>query len=266
MGKERRSGHFALTQRQKNCPARAQGSIVFSFEFGVQSGEGVSKGWYSKSVPRDRGPKPKLPSASLDADRYTFAFEKLRSLMKSLPSKTVFDLGVGDGRMRRIESFGFIWRGFDQSPWGDVSCWDLTDPCPTSEKAGAALLLDVIEHCVNPGLALKNIANALEPKACLILTTPNPRWSASRLHTLVFGWPSGFTHLDLDQNHHVFTPWPHILEKLLHDAGFAIDEYVTLDGKSRLFRHRLSLARIAIEAFDRSACGMSYAFVARKVS
>jgi len=49
--------------------------------------------------------------------------EKLRSLMNLLPSKTILDLGVGDNRMRCIESFGSIWRGFDQSSWGGVSCW-----------------------------------------------------------------------------------------------------------------------------------------------
>jgi hypothetical protein len=61
-----------------------------------------------------------------------------------------------------------------------------------STKAGDALLLDVIERCVIPGLASRNIANALEPKAYLVLT---PRTSAgtSRVHTLVFRWPSGLT-------------------------------------------------------------------------
>jgi hypothetical protein len=81
--------------------------------------------------------------------------EKLRSLMKLLPSKTIFDLGVGNDRMRWSEGFGSIWRGSDQSLGGGVSCWDLAVPCPTSEKAGAALSLDVIEHCMNPGLGLK---------------------------------------------------------------------------------------------------------------
>lgn len=208
-----------------------------------------------------------MPSANLSSDRYTFAAETLAALGPSLPSKTIFDIGPGDGRMRKIESLGFSWRGFDRSAWRDVTQWDIgTKPCPIDEKAGAAFLLDVIEHCVNPGYALTAISDALLPGARLILTVPNPRWSASRLHTLIFGCPSGFTKLDLDENHHVFTPWPHILAKFLEDAGFAIDEYVTLDGKSRPFRHRLSLARMLIETLDKSSCGMSYAFVCRKLS
>lgn len=213
---------------------------------------------------RDRGPKPQQPSENSALDRYDFAFETLRQMKDSLPSTTVYDLGPGNGRMRKIETLGFSWRGFDQTAWIDVAQWDLTNPAPVQEKAGAALLLDVIEHCVNPGLALRNISAALLPEARLIVTTPNPRWSASRLHHLVFGCVSGFTPLDLGENHHVFPSWPHILEKLLNDAGLWVERYVTLDGKSRFFRHRLSVARVLIEAVDKSACGMSYAFIARK--
>lgn len=213
---------------------------------------------------RDRGHKPDMPSQNLDIDRYQFAFERLGELLPELPSKLVYDMGVGDGRMRKVESHGMTWRGFDYHAWQDITKWELSDPCPFPEKAGAGMLLDVIEHCVNPGLALKNISNALLPGARLILTAPNPRWSASRLHTLVFGWPSGFTKFDIEDNHHIFTSWPHHIEKLLNDAGFVVDEYVTLDGKSKLFKHRLSFARVLIEAFDKSACGMCFAFVARK--
>ena len=207
-----------------------------------------------------------IPSANLDSNRYDFVFEKLRVLAPELPARLVFDVGAGDARMRRIESLGLIWRGFDRQPWRDVARWNLTDPCPVEEKAGAVMLLDVIEHCVNPGMALMNVAAALKPNGRLILTMPNPRWSASRLHNLVFGIPSGFTKLDLVQNHHVFYPLPHVLEKLLNDAGLTVDEYVTLDGKSRLFRHRLSVVRVLIELIDKSACGMSFALVARKTA
>ena len=216
-------------------------------------------------------------TANLMASRYDFAFDTLQALAPSLPSRVVFDVGPGDGRMRRIESIGFVWRGFDQKAWGDVSRWDLTEPCSTSEdSAGAVLLLDVIEHCLNPGLALKNISAVLQLNGRLILTTPNPRWSGSRVHTLFRGTPGGFTQQDLDENHHVFTPWPHILEKMLRDAGFEIDDYVTLDGKTKLFsapgtlffpaRFRLNIALMVMEKLDPSSCGMSYGLIAHKVA
>ncbi len=218
-------------------------------------------------LPSGRGLKPAMPSENLTSDRYDFAFKSLQRLAPSLSSKLVYDIGPGDARMRkRVESLGLHWRGFDIKPWGDVQRWDLSDPCPAPEKAGAVLLLDVIEHTVNPGLGLKNIADAIEPGSYLILSVPNPRWSASRLHTSVFGWPSGFTQLDIDENHHIWTPFPHHLETMLGYAGFVVEDYVTLEGKSRLFKHRLSFARVLIEKLDKSACGMSYAMVARKTA
>ena len=135
-------------------------------------------------------------------------------------------------------------------------------------------LLDVIEHLVNPGLALRHISDAMEQAGVLILTMPNPRWSGSRMHYLFRGTLSGFTQQDLDENHHVFTPWPHVLQKFLRDAGLEIEAYVTLDGVARPFarpgklfvpaRYVLNLLQMGIERFDRSACGMSYALIARK--
>jgi SAM-dependent methyltransferase len=135
------------------------------------------------------------------------------------------------------------------------------------------LLLDVIEHLVNPGLALANIAQVLPPNGQLVITTPNPRWSRSRLWALLHGTLSCFTQQDLDSNGHVFPVWPHILEKMLHDSGFEIVEYVTLDGRTAWprgpfsvrypLRCLVTLAMMAIEKSDRSACGMSYGIVAR---
>jgi hypothetical protein len=89
-----------------------------------------------------------------------------------------------------------------------------------------------------------------------------------------FGTLSGFTRNDLDDNHHVLPIWPHVLEKMLDEAEMVVDDYVTLDGKTKLLgrpgnlflpaRYILNLALIIMENLDRSACGMSYGVVARK--
>ena len=220
--------------------------------------------------------KVKQPSANLLLSRYDFAANRLREIGATLPSFVVFDVGAGGGQLRKIESDGFKWHGFDLNPGDDIAKWDLTHPCPvTDRRAGAVLLLDVIEHCVNPGLALRNISAAMEPNGKLILTTPNLRWSGSRAHMLFRGLASGFTPLDLWQNHHVFPAWPHVLEKMLGDAGFQIEEYVTLDGWTSLFsrpgnmfppsRYVLNLFLIAIERLDPAARGMSCGLIARKI-
>jgi hypothetical protein len=217
----------------------------------------------------------KQPTANLASTRYEFAFDTLKALVPLLQSKIVFDIGAGDGRMRRIDSLGLSWRGFDLSPSDGSARWDLNERCPEPfPTPGAALVLDVIEHCVNPGLALENIAAALPPEAPLIVTVPNPLWSRSRTHALFHGYPTCFRQSDLDLNHHVFTPWPHILQKMLKDAGLIVDDYVTLDGVTRFWDRPISatypirclksLSHILIERLDTSACGMSYGLIARK--
>jgi len=215
------------------------------------------------------------PTANLTLDRYEFAFDTLRAL-KPLTSKLVFDIGSGEGQMRRIESFGLSWHGFDLNPSPGSQRWDLNEPYSGSLlPPGAVLLLDVIEHCVNPGLALKNIAAILLPNTPMIMTMPNPRWSRSRVHALFHGVPACFTQADLDINHHVFTPWPHIMEKMLRDVGFVIENYVTLDGTTRVWDRPISityplrclnsLSHVLIEKIDRSACGMSFGLTVRKI-
>src|SRR5262249_50050963 len=129
-----------------------------------------------------------------------------------------------------------------------------------------------IEHLSNPGLALKHIREALVIGGHLIITTPNPRWSRSRIAALLSGFPNSFTQADLDYNRHIFPVWPHILKHLLNEAGFTVEQYATLDGVThwpRLSsRYVISFAHAfackLIEAVDRTACGMSYGMIAVK--
>ena len=96
------------------------------------------------------------------------------------------------------------------------------------------------------------------------------------MHALFYGYPSCFTQCDLDLNRHVFTPWPHILQKMLNEAGFEVDAYVTLDGSTRLLdkptacvhplKLLLRLLLIVIEHIDSSARGMSYGLIARRTA
>ena len=214
-------------------------------------------------------------SANLRASRYEFAAEMLRRLQGCSPSNIVFDIGTGTASLREtVEAEGWRWQGFDVSPVSaQITKWDLSSPCPAVEKADIGLLLDVLEHCRNPGLALGNIAATLRPAGWLVMTMPNPCWSRSRIHALLHGVPTCFTQSDLDHNGHVFTPWPHIVARLLADAGFDVVQYVTLDGwtvwPGRPISPRYPLrllqaaANMLIERLDASACGMSYGLVAR---
>lgn len=216
------------------------------------------------------------PKANLSASRYEYAVQCLRRLQPGLAANIVFDVGAGDGRMKeQIELTGLRWYGFDLNPLAsDIVAWDLVDRCPmTGPRANVMILLDVIEHLFNPGIAIKNIRDILAPDGRLILTMPNPRWSRSRIHALLTGYPTCFTESDLG-NHHVFTPWPHILNMLLSQQRFVVEEYVTLDGKTEWpvdrplsLRYPLrclhAIANMLIEHLDPSACGMSFGLVAR---
>jgi SAM-dependent methyltransferase len=216
------------------------------------------------------------PSENLAISRHEYARDTLRKLRRITKLETVFDIGAGACPMKEsIESAGIIWRGFDLNPSSpQVERWDLTYPLADPDaRADAVLLLDVVEHLFNPGVALRNVSSVLRPDGCLIPTTPNPRWSRNRFYAALHGNLRCFTQSDLDLNHHVFTPWYHIIEKLLADHGFEIEEYVKLDGKtpwpnrpislSFPFRCIHALGTALIETLDPSACGMSYGIVAR---
>lgn len=222
--------------------------------------------------------------SNLTFSRHEFAYQCLCELLPRAPSRVVsdigadLDIGVDNNRMSfLIKKEGGMWQGFDKFPRSpEIHQWDLDGPMPIEfQPAGIVLLLDVLEHLKNPGLAVKNITNALLPGGYLVLTFPNPLWSRSRFHALAKGYPICFTKSDLDLNHHVFTPWPHIVMKYLKDEGFILQKYVTLDGPTNWppltlnilhysLRCAFALLCMIIEWHEPDACGMSYGLVARK--
>ena len=184
----------------------------------------------------------KRPTQNLSLSRYEFAYNRFKIFFLCFRLHSFSILARAMAQCEKSRSLAFPGKESDLAPSStDISRWDLNEPLQPPQPAGAALLLDVIEHCENPGLALRNIASVMQENGRLIVTVPNPRWSRSRIHALFCGYPTCFGQSDLDLNHHVFTPWPHILQRLLEDVGFTIDRYVTLDGKTEIFRRNISL-------------------------
>jgi len=217
---------------------------------------------------------------NLALDRYNWAGLKVKQIRQAHtgPNFSVFDIGSRDNILKKhLADQALIYKGFDLEPAADVEKWDIEGTFPYEyPQTQVVTLLEVIEHLKNPGMCLKNIADVIEPGGYLILTTPNPKWSNSRLNLLFSGELNCFTQSDLDLNHHVFIPWTHILEKFIHDAGFEIVEYVTLDGRTIVFDGTLFrgnvlksfFARVikkVIESRDPSSRGMSYGIVARRL-
>jgi hypothetical protein len=213
-------------------------------------------------------------SGNLELSRYAYAEDVAKRRLGAAGAKTIFDVGAGDGIMKRpLEAAGFKWAGFDIVPRDSISRWDLGHPCPVQGTAPDLVLwLDVIEHLANPGIALDHIVATMAPGATLLVTTPNPRWSRSRLWALHSGYLACFTQADLDLNRHIFPVWPHILERMLTDRGFTISEYVTLDGPTTWpgapyslrypLRCAVATMMMVLERRDPTACGMSYGVVA----
>lgn len=217
-----------------------------------------------------------LPDAVLAEDRYEYAEHWLATHGNTTLGQAVFDIGAGQGRMRpAAEAAGLQWHGFDLFPADDtILSWDLNESCPISNmKAQYVLMMDVIEHLPNPWTGMRNVTSSVAAGGHLLMTMPNPRWSRSRVHYLRHGTISCFTPHDLKWNHHVFTPWQHIVQKLLSDFGWEITEYVVLDRDEARLKNPLNPLRLAdaamraaIDRLDPSARGMSYALTAKLVS
>jgi SAM-dependent methyltransferase len=216
-------------------------------------------------------------SGNLNCNRYEWASTCLQELLPLAPSKIVFDIGAGDGRMQQpTEMVGGVWKGFDLSPQSEkISSWNLDYSAPGGhEGTGVVLLLDVLEHFNNPWLAMQHLAEVVLPKGFLVITVPNPRWSRARFHALATGHLSGFSPSELELTHHVFTPWPHIVQQLLQDVGFQVEQYVTLNGKTCFpsgpynlrypIRLTYALCYKTLEKIDLTACGETYGIIAQR--
>lgn len=219
-------------------------------------------------------------SGNLNLNRFEWASTEAKKLLAQKPAAVYYDIGAGENTL--VKSVGYNkaqTRSFDLVPHNScVEQWDIEQAFPFDyPQADVITFLEIVEHLNNPWLCIKNIAAVAKPGCHLILTTPNPAWSTSRINLLFKGYLTCFTRSDLELNHHVFTVWPHILEKLLADNGFEVITYVTLDGGTQVFDNNMKLAasllqiparviKKAIEAKDPSSMGMSYGVIARKIA
>ena len=184
----------------------------------------------------------------------------------------VSDIGAGFGHMQnKIESLGATWQPFDYIKKIEKSIiWDLNNSCPSiSVKAGTIVFLEVLEHLANPLLCLQNISNHTEKDGILILTTPNPSSSKNILNLLLKGKLYSFQEKHLLE-HHVFTPWEHIVKFFLESCEFEILEYVIVDTsyKDQKITTVKDFVKRKIESFleyrNPKSKGFSYGIVARK--
>lgn len=206
-------------------------------------------------------------------NRANFANTMLDAYFSIAPNKIISDIGAGYGHMKqKIEAIGGVWQPFDYFKKMDYSIvWDLNNSCPSNtSKAGMVVFLEVLEHLANPLIALQHISNHMETNGVLILTTPNPQSSKNRINLLLKGSLYAFQEKHLLE-HHVFTPWEHIVRFYLKEAGFEVLEYAIVD--TVYMRHKPTsikgyikyyLERFIEFKFEK-AKGMSFGIVAKKL-
>ncbi|CAN5345342.1 hypothetical protein BH23BAC1_BH23BAC1_50840 [soil metagenome] len=212
-----------------------------------------------------------------DSSWYEFSVKKIKDLGLT-NNHLIFDVGAGNCLLKnKITEIGSHWKGFDVKPRSEeVIEWDLKDPIPDklNRKPDCILLLEVIEHLLNPEIGIKNLSEAAKKGTYLIITTPNPYWSVVRIKFLVFGIFPMFEKSDLENNHHVYTAWPHVLEYLLVKNEFEIIDSYTIGTRAKfpLFNFKPSylikfifyFLRKIVEKSDIKAKGMSYGVIAIK--
>lgn len=189
----------------------------------------------------------------------------------------VFDIGARDGVMKNfIQNKNVVYEGFDIEPLTtSINRWNLEEENKLLEnKADYILFLEIVEHLKNPWNCLSNLNKVLKVGGKLILTTPNPHWSNARFTFLTKNFLQCFSQSDLDLNYHIFTPWPHVVEKLLTDNGFIIETYVTLEKKTKILDKLIlsnplrifkRIIMVLLERVNKNSCGMSYGIIASKI-
>lgn len=217
--------------------------------------------------------------ADLDLDsRFRWAARAVDELRSDNPLiRDVFDIGSGNEILAEsIKRTGLDYKSFDIAPATEtVRQWNIEEPFPYSDRADVVVLLEVVDHLNNPWLGLRNVAEVLRPGGHLILSTPNPSWSGSRLTLLGRGVLAMFTDDDLVINHHVFTPWRHVIHRLLADSSFSSITFTQLGKKTNLFatpfwgiklplRIAFRLVKIFLETRDPEAVGALYGVIAQK--
>ena len=211
-------------------------------------------------------------SVEVFKDREVFANKMIDKYFNSLPNNVVSDIGSGWGNMRsKIESNGFKWQPFDYvRKLPEATIWDLNNPVSKeSENAGGVIFLEVLEHLANPLLGLKNIYNHMDKNGVLVLTTPNPQSSKNTLNLFLKGTLYAFQPKHLVE-HHVFTPWEHVVQFYLENLGFEVVEYAIVDTQYKDYKPKSIKEFIKkrienyIEKRNPRAQGMSYGIVAVK--
>src|SRR5690606_24139579 len=92
-----------------------------------------------------------------------------------------------------------------------------------TKKYDVILMIDVIEHLVNPRNSLRSIGSLLKPDGVLIFSVPNMAHISIRLNLL--NGKLNYTKTGLLDDTHLHFYTEEYLVNVLTDAGFAISDF-----------------------------------------
>ncbi|HRG53354.1 MAG TPA: class I SAM-dependent methyltransferase [Bacteroidia bacterium] len=125
---------------------------------------------------------------------YKDVVEKIKANTISLDNKTVADVGCGNGNLlvyvkknfspSQIHGYDFAGSALSQAkgnlPEGKFNDHDIYNPLP--QKYDLLLCTEVLEHLLNPEIALKNLIEGINETGTLLITVPNGRIDTFKGH------------------------------------------------------------------------------------
>ena len=161
----------------------------------------------------------------------------------------VLDAGCGQGQLLGLlRGAGFAdltGLAYDPQPAAServLAGFDLNEPgwaARLDRRFDLLVATDVIEHLANPLQFLREMAQAANPGALLLLTFPNVHNLRSIIGYALQGRPSGFFGPNLSEkplfDQHIWMPNDHVVDFFLAQTGFAAPARRYVHGSGRLF-------------------------------
>ncbi len=164
--------------------------------------------------------------------KYLLKYSVYGAIINDVPENSlILDAGCGDGRfayllkkLKKCEVYGIdisenSLKIAEKNEVKIAQCDLNIDKIPFNKKFDVILAIDVIEHLLNPVMALKQFKNSLKPNGKIIISTPNFARLGNRINML-FGKPRDMLHFncfgDGIEHYQWFTK-----EKLIHFGKLA---------------------------------------------
>lgn len=162
-------------------------------------------------------------------------------------------LGAGAGAFdERLHSAGYInVTSLEFNPQvymskGKVIPADLNQDFTNTGKFDLVVALEIMEHIENQFDFLRQIKAILKSNGSLILSTPNPRNTFSRLRFFLIGEISYFNTLDITSSGHINPVFDHILKYYLKEIKLKITNQKELNVWSMTLKNKSFIRKILI--------------------